>query len=489
MQEEDAPPGPQLMESMRAVGYTIESAVADLVDNSISAQATEVRVHFGSLTDDVVLLLDNGTGMSPSEVREAMRLATRSPNAQRNSQDLGRFGLGLKTASLSQCREVTLLSKKDGNLVGVRWSLDHLAASNRWSLIILDDSEIAQMPGFAELAELTSGTLVVWRQLDLLADSLGGLERALDDQIVRVRDHVELVFHRFLAGEHGRPFKLLINGVSVRVIDPFLSSHPSTQIGPSETFAVAGQTVALRPFTLPLLNKLTSADRELALIAGTFRDSQGFYIYRALRLVIWGTWFRIAPKDDLGKLARVRVDIPNTLDHLWALDIKKSSAVPPPVIRNELRRVASRIVAPSRSVHLFRGRPENEPNGASRTWNLVRDRNTFRYEINLEHPAVMSLAGRLDGPTMAIFSGLMILLESSYPIEDVYNRLGQDQEQASSNLDVERNIETLAAAIWNVNRADGGSAEDFVARLAFVEPFNRVTDPVAMLKKVVVQNE
>jgi len=488
MQEEDVPPGPQLMESMRAVGYTLESAIADLVDNSISAKATTVEIHFGTLSDDFVSIFDNGEGMSYVEAREAMKLAPASPRMARSEQDLGRFGLGLKTASLSQCREITLVSKKNNELVGVRWSLDFLAESGRWSLLVLDQTEIAKLPDIELLEAISTGTLVLWRQLDQFAEALGGVERALDEHIVRVRAHLELVFHRFIGGERGAKLSLSINGVGLRHVDPFLSTHPATQVGPLESFVVEGETIELRPYTLPLLNKLSSNDRDRALIAGTFRDSQGFYIYRAMRLVIWGTWFRIAPKDDLGKLARVRVDIPNTLDHLWALDIKKSAAVPPPIIRNELRRVANRIIAPSRTAHLYRGRPEAPSDGTTRTWTLIRERDSFRYEVNREHPAISSLSRGLDQATTRLFERLLDLLEESFPAEDLYNRLGQDQQHIPSQPDQDA-VDELAAAIWRVNRDDGLSAKDFIERLAQVEPFSRIADAATMLRKVTEQSE
>lgn len=484
MREEDVPPGPQLMESMRAVGYTLESAIADLLDNSISANASHVRIHFASLADDYVSVIDDGDGMSYAEAREAMKLAPTNARNARSGNDLGRFGLGLKTASLSQCRDITLVSKKNSVTVGVRWSLDHLARTGRWSLLVLDDEELSRLPDIQLLEEQTSGTLVLWRELDQLAEKLGGVSRALDEQMISVRDHLQLVFHRYLAGEHGTPFAIFVNSVKLRQIDPFLSNHPATQIGPLETFEVSGETISLRPYTLPFLSKLSSTDRERALIAGSLRDSQGFYIYRAMRLVIWGTWFRIAAKDELGKLARVKVDIPNSLDHLWALDIKKSAAVPPPIIRNELRRIAAKIVAPSRSVHLYRGRTEPSKDEVTRTWNLVRDRSSFRYEVNREHPIAVGIAASLAPPAEAMFAEFLSILEASFPVEDLHNRLGQDELHAAGNHDDEERLSALASVLWSVNKVDGGNADDFVQRLALVEPFNRVRNAAELLKKV-----
>lgn len=125
--EEDLPPEPRLMESMRSVGYTLEAALADLVDNSISASATEVDIEFSTHPYDYVSIIDNGSGMSLEEARTAMRLAGMSPMTERREDDLGRFGLGLKTASLSQCRDLTVITLGPDGLVGLEWDLDHLA--------------------------------------------------------------------------------------------------------------------------------------------------------------------------------------------------------------------------------------------------------------------------------------------------------------------------------------------------------------------------
>ena len=183
-------------------------------------------------------------------------------------------------------------------------------------------------------------------------------------------------------------FTIALNYDELEEIDPFLTAHRSTLKAQPESFEVEGQRIDVQAFTLPLVSKLTSADRKRALVAGRIRDSQGFYIYRAMRLVIWGTWFRILPKDDLAKLARVRVDVPNTLDHLWALDIKKAAALPPPEVKSRLKRVADRIIKPSRNVHLYRGRPEAQADPLTRTWQLIEDRGSFRYEVNRDHPLI-----------------------------------------------------------------------------------------------------
>ena len=359
MRDEDVIPDPQLMESMRAVGYTLETAVADIIDNSITAGGDQVDVWFTAIPEPRIAIVDNGTGMDQETLLEAMKLAGRPPSYQRQPQDLGRFGLGLKTASLSQARSLTVVTKQGQTLRAVRWNLDRLAETRRWSLQVLNDTEIRALPWIENLDPHESGTLVLWEKLDQLHTAPELVESQLDELMMRVRDHLGLVFHRFTGSTMPpltKPLALRINGAAVPRVDPFLTHHRGTREGPQEHINVGDARVTVQPYTLPYISKLSAADRRVAQVADTLRESQGFYIYRAGRLVLWGTWFRIIPRDELGKLARVQVDMPNTLDHLWALDIKKSSASPPPEVRRRLAQIADRIVGPSRRVHEYRGR-------------------------------------------------------------------------------------------------------------------------------------
>lgn len=482
--EQIIPPDPHLMESMRAVGYTLQTAVADLIDNSIAAQATEVAIFFGNQPNPYVALVDNGLGMASGEAVQAMRLAGASPMRTRTATDLGRFGLGLKTASLSQCRDLVVVSKRNGVVCGFEWNIDHMIERQTWSLIVLGEDELAHLPRFGELAALASGTLVIWRDLDRLESIVGDFGSSLDAAMMDVRDHLALVFHRFLAGEHGQRFDILLNRVPIQGSDPFLESNRATQLGPSESFSVGRERIEVQPYTLPHLNRMTTAEKKRAQIAGRVRDSQGFYLYRGKRLVIWGTWFRIAPKDDLGKLARVKVDIPNTLDHLWALDIKKASAAPPPQIRDNLRRIAGRIVEPSKRIHLYRGRIVQDQSPTSPLWNVIDDRGTFRYEINRQHPALAMLTDQMSPADVTQMSSVLSLLEATFPVEDAYNRLGQDESHSPIEPS-KPELEELAAALWRAHKATGGDSEQFVSAMASIEPFTLVPAPTELLWKVV----
>ncbi|GAB4098276.1 ATP-binding protein [Sinomonas halotolerans] len=477
-------PDPHLMESMRAVGYNLETAIADLVDNSITARAGAIDVLFSPEDDPYIAIVDDGVGMSRGEAQNAMRLAGVSSTGERDPRDLGRFGLGLKTASISQCRRVTLISKRGDSVHGFRWDLDYLVSTGSWSLQELDRDEIAGLPGMHVLDKHESGTMVLWTNLDRLTSATTDVSQTIDERMKLAREHLGLVFHRFLAGEHGAKLTISVNYRPIAGADPLLSQHTATQKGPVERIPIEGSVIEVRPFTLPHIAHLSEADRRRAQVGGTLRDSQGFYVYRALRLVIWGTWFRVSPKQELGKLARVRVDIPNTLDHLWHLDIKKSQAMPPPAIRNRLKGFADRIVAPSRRVHTYRGRSARVDT-TRHLWDVIADRDVFRYEINRTHPALEALAATLDAEQLEAVETVLELVESNFPVDDVYNRIGQDEKHQPAG-GVSSELERHGRRLWEAYRGRI-SADEFVDLMASSEPFVGDSAGRALLERIVAE--
>ena len=260
MRDEDAVPDPQLMESMRAVGYTLETAVADIIDNSITAGGDQVDVWFTAIPEPQIAIVDNGSGMDQETLVQAMKLAGRPPSHRRQPHDLGRFGLGLKTASLSQARSLTVATKQGQPLRAVRWDLDHLATTGRWSLQVLDDREVRSLPWIESLDSHESGTLVLWGKLDQLHAAPELVESQLDELMKQVRDHLGLVFHRFTGSTMPpltKPLALRINGVAVPRVDPFLTHHRGTREGPQEHINVGDARVTVQPYTLPYISKLS----------------------------------------------------------------------------------------------------------------------------------------------------------------------------------------------------------------------------------------
>ena len=460
------------MESMRAVGYSIETAIADIIDNSISAGATSVEINFSMDVETPYLsILDDGAGMSALTARNAMRLAGVGATSVRDDRDLGRFGLGLKTASLSQCRRLTVITKQNGQITGLVWDLDHIIARDDWSLIILENAEMEVIPNFAKLKTSDSGTLVVWTELDRIHSQTKNVSAEFDQQIVQARDHLALIFHQFINGDH--PYQkvdISINSLPLDGLDPFLTNAKGTQKSPVETIVVEGTPIDVQAFTLPYLSKMTEKQRSLAQVPGQLRDSQGFYIYRSGRLVIWGTWFKLLHKSENGKLARVKVDIPNSLDHLWSLDIKKSTAVPPVAVRDRLKRFAQELIAPSERTIVYRGRKEKIQDDIIRLWDVIVDRDTYRYQINRDHPLLQSVQDGLGQRELRNLENALEMIELLFPAQDLVNRFSKDHVPANESTD--DLIKNQLIAMWETGQGNLGTPTEFVDLIIGIEPWN-----------------
>ena len=423
----DLPPiAPTLIESTRAIGYSLEAAVADIIDNSVAAKATVVDISFFPLHGAYISILDNGAGMKSEELTIAMQYGSQNPLNERSKCDLGRFGLGLKTASLSQCRILTVASKRDNVINARRWDIDFVRTTGRWSLISLDnEKEIQDIPDIDKLEELENGTLVVWENLDRMQEGTIDFSKSMGKQIDLVRDHLALVYHRYLSGETGlMKLDIRINGLSIEPIDPFLVKK-SDQTMQEEVYKIQGSLIRVQPFILPHISKMTSNEIKSAGGKDGLRKLQGFYVYRNKRLLVWGTWFRMMRKGELSKLARIRVDIPNTLDNLWTLDIKKSSAIPPEEVRENLAHVIDKIGEKSKVKFTHRGKIETD-DSQTHLWNRMKARDGgYYYEVNKNHPLVVTLAKELDDPRP--LHAMLRQIERSLPLNQLYIDLNNDE--------------------------------------------------------------
>lgn len=485
MKTKQLPPyAPTLIESTRAIGYSLEAAVADIIDNSITAGADQVDIYF--FPDNAyIAILDNGIGMSDSELDTAMQYGSKSPVDMRDSKDLGRFGLGLKTASLSQCRSLTVISKQGDSINGRRWDLDHVIKVGDWSLLILDDEECNEIPMIDALKEHETGTLVVWQNLDRLKAGEANFKEALGRKIDLVRDHLSLVFHRYLSGEPGiKKLKISINGEPVVPADPFLLDK-STQIMDDEAIKINGQKIVVRPYILPHLSKMTMADRKKLGNSEDMQRQQGFYVYRNKRLLIWGTWFRITRKGALSKLARIQVDIPNTLDDMWTLDIKKSSAMPPAEVRKNLVSIVDKVSEFSERTYTYRGKKEVSDK-VTHIWNRLKLRSGgYSYEVNLNHPAVEKIMFRypeVKGPLQA----LLMQIGRELPLNQLQVDFNNDEELAN---DKKQSSEEIEEALRKLLKLETQNKITFLNNIAKADPFCKYPDVIEKLEREIERNE
>lgn len=484
----DCTPDPSLLESMRSVGYSLNTAVADLIDNSIAAHAREINVcYFDSGETPYVAIVDDGDGMDYQAAVNAMKLAGTSPTDMRSSEDLGRFGLGLKTASLSQARSVLLVTTRKGSRCALRWDLDHVSRTRSWDLEELDVNQIdRELPQKVRgVLSREHGTCVIWRNLDRLETVSGHSLSEIDSAMRELADYLGLVFHRYLhpyPEDDIRQIDISINGVPVPERDPFLIKVSSA----SPLQRVAGTDAVLQSYTLPFQNRLTEKDKKLLDLrptrGHTLEDTQGFYVYRAYRLITWGTWFRMLPRKDSTKLARVRVDIPNSMDDEWTLDIKKSTAYPPKMIRDAMRLYVDNLAAPSRRRQRFRGRKTGDDPQAH-IWDVINDRDgVFRYQVNEKNPYVSAFIDELDEEQRHGFTRMMKVLADSLPYYDIQMRLSRD-EAVSESDGLEEEIRKSAASLWQVYKL-AVSQEQFISLFEDKEPFSLSRQARRILKEV-----
>jgi hypothetical protein len=347
-------PGPRrLVYALRNLGYDFATAVADVIDNSIEATASKVDidVHFDG-EDSWVRITDNGWGMKPPQIVEALRYGA---EREYGAEDLGKFGLGLKTASLSQCRRLAVASRTSAQravIAAYEWDMEHIRTTNRWEVLeVVDEAQLALLRG--PLSD-GPGTVVLWQQLDRVLDSAdpdsGFAKRRVLHMCRELEQHVAMVFHRFLAGqERGRKLTITLNGNEVKPWDPFARSERRTQPLqpmrlPVEAHGVKGELL-IEPFVLPSQQSFSTPEAHAA-SAGPkkWNQQQGFYIYRAGRLIQSGGWNRLRTADEHTKLARVAIRFAPALDEAFEVNVAKMTVRLPLSARTDLERAIAPVI-------------------------------------------------------------------------------------------------------------------------------------------------
>lgn len=478
------PYAPVLVESTRSIGYSFETAVADIIDNSISAAATDIRICFMSKEPQWLCIEDNGCGMTEDELETAMRYGSHSPSSTRRKDDLGRFGLGLKTASLSQCRKLTVMSKCRGRIVAACWDLDHIVQTGEWTLRFWSDRELKDLPGYLFLEANESGTVVLWQKFDRLQQESVNVQQTFDEKIELTRRHISLVFHRFLNGDGmNNRLSISFNGDPVTGFDPFLTRHPATQPMIEQLLRINGEEIRVKPYILPFASKLSAKD--IQSIGGTndLRQQQGFYVYRNRRLIIWGTWFRLIKQNELGKLARVRVDIPNSLDSIWEIDIKKSTASLPSFIKKNLADIVRGAVGRSERIYKYRGR-NIQTDDLIHIWNPMDDRGVFQYRINRDFPICAMLSDHLDKTGSFLLDSFIKMLENSFPYADVYYRMAKNESGMSEQILDFDSVYEIADQMVQQIVSGGGNTQQFLKTMDKMDFFAKYPDVVSKIREV-----
>jgi len=468
-----------MIEALRDIGYSLESAVADIIDNSISAAASRIDIRFGWQSDNSpwLAIIDNGIGMSEAQLVKAMCLGERDPLAARASDDLGRFGLGLKTASFSQCRKLTVVTRVDGCMSARQWDLDLVRSKNSWVLRTPYDHELVHLPGVSMLG--SKGTLVLWQMLDRLDLGTDKVHQVMNERMASICEHVSLVFHRFISGEPKYPkIVIAVNNNPLESFDPFNAKHPATMHLGEEPLDIEHETVTFRPYILPHHSRVSAEDYERLGGSEGYLRGQGFYIYRNRRLIIHGTWFRMARQDEMTKLARVQVDIPNTLDHLWTIDVRKSRARPPEAVKKRLKSILERIRDSAKRPYNHRGtaviNKTSEP-----FWQRLYLNDQVSYQINVKHPLMDEFRADLPAAMRTKFDGILAVTGKSLPFAMLFNDMASRPKETDCSKETRDSLRQLADLLFK-DEVDSNpeavaeimrTTEPFASEPAFIDEY------------------
>jgi hypothetical protein len=476
-----APPKASAMvEALRGLGYSLATALADVIDNSISAKAKLVNVQFiWNDSASRIIISDNGHGMTDKELDLAMRLGEKNPLDDRSHDDLGRFGLGLKTASFSQCRRLTVASKKNGNISCLRWDLDVLSSSTDDGWRLLEGPAEGSEHLIETLKNAESGTLVIWEILDRIVTN-NFREQDFLDVIDKVDKHLSMVFHRYLSGQNQK-IKISINDEYLKPWDPFFTAHSATWSSPISEIRTDSGLISVRGYVLPHKDRLTSAEYELMAGPDGWTAQQGFYIYRNERLLVSGSWLGLGKgkswtKEEAHRLARIQIDIPNSADSDWKIDVRKSVARPPVQIRERLIRLAEDTRDRARRVFAHRGQIVRSNSGDKllQAWYPENFSGGLRYKIDLQHPVIKGVLEE-SGALKKDIEVMLRVIEETIPIQRIWLDTSEQKEtprNAFGGQNQDSIMSVLMVVYKNLVIKKGFSVRLAKDQLHTMEPFN-----------------
>ena len=470
----NAPDAAALMTTARSFGnYDLAGALADVIDNSIKARCRNIDIACEYLDDAdcIVRIRDDGEGMWQEELIRAMRPASANPNEERAHDDLGRFGWGMKSASFSQCKVLTVVTKKDGVVSAARWDLDNIS---NWEMEVYEGEPARSH--LRKCFEGASGTELIWSNCDRLSEGCSISRDQFNELVVQARRKLSQVFHRYLTGDGGRfpRIHVRINGQLLDELDPFCRQNPATIPLPEEPIPVRlngkMHQVVMQAFVLPHFSKLSAHDyHEYGGVEGYVRN-QGFYVYRNRRLIISGTWFGLAKHGELSKLVRVRIDIPNSLDEMWKITVDKSDAQLPSALKSRMKELVEKFRGMSFRVIQSKG-ARIDTGSTAPVWERRVRNGVIRYAVNREHPLVSALTDNLDEEEEASLAAILTMVETQVPVDSINAEMAAGSGSLQRGfLSREDLLEFLLVALPDLMKKAGSPAA-LTELLKVTEPF------------------
>jgi hypothetical protein len=472
---EDLPPDPaSTIEALGHLGYQPRAAVADLIDNSLTwgARNISVRGHWAG-KDSWFAIIDDGEGMTEKRLKSAMRIGSGDPLVPRAEQDLGRFGFGLKTASFSQAREVTVYTRtSDAAPPSVRcWDLDEVRRTGRW--VVRRSVPPDAKPIIEKVDNGKRGTIVLWRRLtDLVdpnAEKKNSSARAIFHEELNVISRwLGMVFEHFLSSKDRVAMR--VNQAGVIPFDPFLREHPATQPLPPETLRLRKQDVRVAPFVLPHESKLTPPENLSAGGPLGWNEQQGFYVYRRGRLIVAGDWLELQlARDDMHNLARIRIDIPAELDQEWQLDVSKGAVRAPAALRSDLLRIAKETRKKAAAVKRHRAGEvvQNPGKAVELVWRLEAVHGGKRPKINRAHPIIAKALNESAGDRQELRM-MLSLIEDSLPASSLPT---QKSDTPPLSDQAPERVFDMAERLYESLLQNGKTRSEAAQRICNTQPF------------------
>lgn len=366
------PAASRTFSALRDLGYDLNSAVADIIDNSLSrGKAQNIYVYFNKnkKNEFFIRICDDGIGMNSEILEEAMRVG--SSNKDYIEGDLSKYGLGLKTASLSQAHKLDVISRKKGfHTTGYSWDMFHVKKTDKWELFkhtsaeinliknsFLKEQTFYNSKSIEKLFAKNSWTIVSWCQLKDFQNNYNSYNSNVtaESYFYRVSDklviYLRMVFGRFIDGENAvRKTNIFFNDEKLKSLDPFCRKEKHTMEMPltekNGNYKIDEELppILIRRYILPTNpskpgNFRFSSHEAWEEAKGnlSWNEAQGYYVYRNNRLINWGGWYRTKALDEHDKLARASIDLTEAHDELFTLDVKKTRIQFPEDFKNHLQ--------------------------------------------------------------------------------------------------------------------------------------------------------
>jgi len=446
----DLSPNPKShIKTLSRIGYNLNSAISDIIDNSVTAESQNISIKMDIVDEKAALVIkDDGYGMDDDTLINSMRIGCKDPSDIRSELDLGRFGSGMKMASFSQARKLTVVSKcKKSNVQSATWDLDLVEQKNAWKLIKHTEQETEILCSNFNIEFRQSGTAVIWENISKYNGyPIAELQAILGQDLASLKNYVRLHFHKFMEGKETISF--YFNLQKLEHFDPFLRSRNGYQEGPSQKFRVKrGGNIELRVHILPHESKLTNADLDSLGGSDQITAKQGLYVYRANRLIISGGWFGLRRLSQLGKLARVEVNVPTSLDEEWSTDVKKSSLEIPHKVKVKLKQLIREPIKRSQKTYRYRGRLEE----ANAFWKVNENERekSISYEISKDNTLLKKLLVTLDREQASDLVEYLTHLSEEVPIHHIYEKMSSEPNQINQNdISYDDLLEELKI-LWN----------------------------------------